>query len=112
MATMRANNQPTWRDFAKPLLLAGNLLAMVPFLMLLIAPVPPEQVNRPFLWILLGVWMLASSVLFTWAMRPERQVPLPSPPPARRRARIIDLAARRQERDTVARRLARLRDAG
>ena len=108
---MRAN-QPTWRDFAKPLLLAGNMIGMIPFMMLLIAPVPPEQVYRPGIWVLFGIWILASSVLFTWAMASKQRSTPSTPPPVRRRARIIDFSARRRDRDTVARRMARLRDAG
>ena len=84
---MRANHQPTWRALAGPLVFAGTTLAIVPFMVLLIGPL--EQVNRPFILILFGIWIVAQAV----------------PPYAHHRSQC-------KSRDTVARRMARLRDAG
>lgn len=108
---MRANDQPTWKAFAEPIVIAGGLLGMVPFMVLVLGP-PPESINRPGVWVLFAVWVLAQSTISTWALTVNRPRAASPPPPPRRRARIIDLGERRRNRDTVARRLARLRDAG
>ncbi len=107
---MRANDQPTWRALAEPLVLVGGLLGVVPFMMLLIVPLPLlDQLYRPGLWVAFGLWVAAQSTLSTWALMTERARPPVSPPRPRRRRGIIDLAARRRDRDRVERRLEQLR---
>ena len=106
---MRANDQPTWKALAEPLVLIGGLLGMVPFMVLLIGP-PPEAINRTAVWTIFALWALAQVTISSWALmteRPRRSVA--PPPPPRRRKGIIDLAERRRDRARVKERLDRLR---
>ncbi len=110
---MRANDQPTWKAIAEPLVLIGGLLGVVPFMMLLIVPLPlMDQLYRPGLWVVFGLWVAAQSALSSWALmteRPRPPAPVSPPPRPRRRKGVIDLAARRRDRDRVERRLEQLR---
>ncbi len=106
---MRANDQPTWRALAEPFVLIGVLLGMVPFMLLLLGT-PPESINHVAIWALFGVWTFAMATMSSWALMTERpRRPVAPPPPPRRRKGVIDLAERRRDRDTVQRRLDRLR---
>ena len=106
---MRANDQPTWRALAEPLVLIGVLLGIVPFMLLLLGT-PPESINHVAIWALFGVWTFAAATMSSWALMTERpRRPVAPPPPPGRRKGVIDFAARRRERARVEDRLERLR---